>query len=408
MEDVALLWMAIAVLAYAAVSRRLSRAPVSSAMVFVAAGFLLGSDGFDVLGDSISAEALESVTNTTLVLVLFGDASQLQVRALRREADIPVRLLVFGLPLTIAAGLAAAVLIVPDLLVVEALVLAVILAPTDAALGQAVVVDERLPRPLRQGLNVESGLNDGICVPLLAVALALVDVEAGAESEGVVRALIEEIGWGVAAGVVAGVLISAVLRLTSRWGGILSTWEPLVAVAGATIAYALALLLGGSGFIAAFVGGLTFRSTYGRRVASEVELVEQGSSLLAAITFMLFGGLVLGPYLHDLSWPVVWYAAASLTVVRMVPVAISMIGMRLGARTVLFMGWFGPRGLASIVFALIAVESVDLPHAHTVSQVAAITVAASVLLHGVSAVPLVNRFVAMLPPDPDPVTTDSR
>jgi NhaP-type Na+/H+ or K+/H+ antiporter len=393
MDEVALLCMALAVLAYATFSERTRRAPLSSAMVFVAVGFVLGTEGLDWLSGNVTASGLESVTNATLVLVLFGDASQIDVPALRRGVAVPVRLLAIGLPLTIAVGLVAGVIVLPELLVVEALLIAIILAPTDAALGQAVVTDERLPSRLRQGLNVESGLNDGICVPLLAVALAVADVEAGEETSRVLRSLVEEIGWGAVAGIAGGVVTTLVLRTASRWGGVARVWRPLVAAAGAGVAYALALVLGGSGFIAAFVAGLVFRITYREGVEREVELVEEGSSLLAAITFMLFGAMVLGPALDDLEWTVVLYAALSLTVVRMVPVAISMIGSRLDRSSVLLMGWFGPRGLASIVFGLIAIESVELPHAHVVTQVVALTVLASVVLHGVSAVPLVDRFV---------------
>jgi NhaP-type Na+/H+ or K+/H+ antiporter len=393
MDEVAMLCMALAVLAYAAVSERARRAPLSSAMVFVAVGFALGTEGLEWLSGNITVSGLEAVTNATLVLVLFGDASQIDVPTLRRGVVVPVRLLAIGLPLTIALGLVAGVAVLPDLLVVEALVIAIILAPTDAALGQAVVTDERLPARLRQSLNVESGLNDGICVPLLAVALAVADVEAGEETSRVMRSLVEEMGWGVVAGAAGGVVTTFVLRSTRRWGGVAQVWRPLVAAAGAGVAYSLALVLGGSGFIAAFVAGLVFRVTYRAEVEHEVELVEEGGSLLAAVTFMLFGAVVLGPALDDLDWTVVVYALLSLTAVRMVPVAISMIGSHIGRPAVLLMGWFGPRGLASIVFGLIAVESVELPHAHLVTQVVALTVLASVVLHGVSAVPLVDRFV---------------
>jgi NhaP-type Na+/H+ or K+/H+ antiporter len=362
-------------------------------MVFVAVGFVLGTEGLEWLSGNITPSGLEAVTNATLVLVLFGDASQIDVPTLRRGVAVPVRLLAIGLPLTIVVGLVAGVVVLPELLAVEALLIAIILAPTDAALGQAVVTDERLPSRVRQGLNIESGLNDGICVPLLAVALAVADVEAGEETSRVLVSLVEEIGWGVVAGIAGGVATTLVLRGSRRLGGVAHIWRPLVAAAGAGVAYALALVLGGSGFIAAFVAGLVFRITFRRAVEHEVELVEEGSSLLAAITFMLFGAMVLGPALDDLDWTAVVYAALSLTVVRMGPVAISMIGSRMGRPSVLLMGWFGPRGLASIVFGLIAIESVELPHAHVVTQVVALTIVASVVLHGVSAVPLVGRFV---------------
>jgi len=397
MNDTALLVVALAVLGYAAVSGLLARAPVSAAMVFVAIGMVIGSSGLGWIGGSVSADGLEFVTTATLVLVLFADAAALRVRLLEREAAVPLRLLGIGLPLTIVAGFVASLVLLPQLAAAEALLLAVILAPTDAALGQAVVTDERLPSRIRQGLNTESGLNDGICVPLLAVALALVGLEDGESSSSVLPALVQQIGWGTVAGVVGGLAATLVLRVIARRFGINPVWRPLVALASAGLAYALALELDGSGFIAAFVAGLTFRLTYGKTAHQEVELVEESGSLLAAVTFLLFGGVVLGPLLHDLQWTQVAYAAASLTIVRMLPVALSLIGSHLKPDAVLLIGWFGPRGLASIVFALIAVKSVAMPHAEFLLQVVALTILGSVVLHGISAVPLVDRFVARNP-----------
>ncbi len=401
MSDSAIVLVSLAVLGFGAVSGLLRRTPISSAMVFVGIGLVLGSEGFHWLGDAVTPTGLEVVTNTTLVMVLFSDAAQLDTRALRRESAVPARLLGIGLPLTIALGTVVAMFVLPSMAWAEALVLAIILAPTDAALGQAVVVDERLPSRVRQGLNVESGLNDGICVPLLAVALAIADVtESGGESGSVISQLLRVVGLGVVAGVVAGGLAALVVRSAGARGWILPLWRPLVVLASAGLAYGIAVELEGSGFVAAFVAGLTFRILFGPRAPAEVELGEEASSLLGALTFLMFGAVVLGPLLHDMSWQVVVYGVLSLTIIRMAPVALSLLGAGLSRPTVLLMGWFGPRGLASIVFALIALREVELPQGHLISQVAAITVALSVVLHGATAVPLVNAYVRGLPPDP--------
>ena len=403
MTDAALLATALAVLLYAALSGVLRHAPVSPAMIFVAIGVLLGSSGLGWLDGAVSANGLEMVTTATLVLVLYSDAAQLRVRLLEREAAVPLRLLAIGLPLTIAAGLLASLVLLPQLAIAEALLLAVILAPTDAALGQAVVTDGRLPSRIRQGLNTESGLNDGICVPLLGVALALVGLQEGESSSSVLPALAQQIAWGTVAGVIGGLAATLVLRVIAQRFGISAVWRPLVCLASAALAYAVALELDGSGFIAAFVAGLAFRFSYGRTAHEEVELVEESGSLLAAITFLLFGGVVLGPLLHDIGWTQVAYAAASLTVVRMLPVVLSLIGSGLKRDAVLLIGWFGPRGLASIVFALIAAESAHIPHGEFLFQVVALTIIGSVFLHGISAVPLVDRFVARNPVVPEEV-----
>jgi len=173
----ALALVALALLGVAAVSKRLSGSPVTAAMLFVGFGLLAGPEVLDGVDVASSGATVRTLAEATLAVVLFADASRVDLRRLRRGADVPLRLLGIGLPLTIALGAAAAVAVFGELSFEEALILAVVLAPTDAALGQAVVVHPRVPQRIRQGLNVESGLNDGICVPLLFAAVALADVE---------------------------------------------------------------------------------------------------------------------------------------------------------------------------------------------------------------------------------------
>ncbi|HWS46390.1 MAG TPA: cation:proton antiporter, partial [Acidimicrobiia bacterium] len=206
MDSWSLVVIAAVIAAYAAVSRRLTGTAVTAAMVFVAAGFVLGTEGVDWLHGTFSQHSVSVLAEATLVVVLFVDASRIDLRALRREYAVPARLLGFGLPLTIVAGTVAAMIVLPSLSAAEALVLAIVLAPTDAALGQAVVTDPRLPSRIRQGLNVESGLNDGLCVPLLTIALAIASTEAGTSTGAHATQLVfEAIGWGVFGGAVAGV-----------------------------------------------------------------------------------------------------------------------------------------------------------------------------------------------------------
>jgi NhaP-type Na+/H+ or K+/H+ antiporter len=386
---------AAVLLGYAAVSRRLDGTIVTSAIVFVAAGVVLGSDALGLIEVAPSGHVVKVLAEATLGLVLFADASRIDIRALRREAAVPVRLLGIGLPLTIVAGVLVAVPLLGDLAFLEAVVLAVVLAPTDAALGQSVVTEERLPSRIRQGLNVESGLNDGICVPLLLVALAAAEVESSQETTGgAVQLVAEQIGYGVLGGVAGGTAAAAVLLTAGRRGWIDGTWMQIVPVAGAAASYGAALGLGGSGFIAAFVGG----GVYGflrRRFAVEVEqLLEEAGSLLDALTFLVFGAVLLVPAVETIDGAGVVYAVLSLTVIRMLPVAVSMSGTGARRPTLAFLGWFGPRGLASIVFAAIIVEEADLPHTDVIVSTTLVAVAFSVLAHGVSAAPLVRRYVA--------------
>ena len=393
MEDWNLAIVAALVLVYAGCSRRLERTVLTGPILFVGAGLLVGSDGLGWLDLHLGSSAVRVLAEATLTLMLFTDASRIDIRALRREFGLPARLLGLGLPLTIVAGMAVAVGLLTQLTWSEALVLAIVLAPTDAALGQQVVTDRRLPVRIRQGLNVESGLNDGICVPLLFIVLAIAEAEDDAITvHSAVHVVLDEIGWGLVGGVVAGVAAGVILRGARRRNLVADHWVQVIPLAGAALSYGIAVALGGSGFIAAFVAGLVF-GVLERAADGEVTfLVDSGGQVLNAVTLIVFGAVALGPALHLLDWRIALYAVLSLTVVRMVPVALALTGLHARRPTVAFVGWFGPRGLASIVFALIVLEGASLPHVELLITVVVITVALSVLAHGLSAGPLTDAY----------------
>src|SRR3954469_18262773 len=395
MSEWTLAIVAVALLAVAAVSRRLSGSWVTPTMLFVAAGVVAGPRVLDEVRAAPSSSVIRGLAEATRTVLLFADASRIRLDALRRDYVLPARLLGIGLPLTIAAGAVAAKLVLPQLSVMEAVLLAIVLAPTDAALGQAVVTEPRLPLRIRQGLNVESGLNDGICVPLLFIVLATVEVDADATtSSHAATIVLEEIGYSIAGGLAAGVLAAAVVVFCRRRGLMSDASLPIVPVVAARLAYGTARPLGGSGFIAAFVGGLCF-GTLARDHANLLGgFNEELGDLFNSVTFLAFGAALLGPSTGGVDWRVVVYAVASLTVVRMVPVALALLGSGARRETVAFVGWFGPRGLASIVFAVILVEDANLAHESVLLNTIFLTVALSVLLHGVSATPLARRYAA--------------
>jgi sodium/hydrogen antiporter len=391
--DWALPSIAIALLAFAAVSRRVAGTPITAAMVFTGIGLVLGVDALGLVDPAATSEPVKLLAEATLALVLFGDASRIDLRALRDEVSIPARLLGVGLPLTIVAGFGAGLVLLGSLTWAEALLLAVVLAPTDAALGQAVVTMPRLPLPIRQGLNIESGLNDGICVPLFFIALVLASAESGQVTDhAAARLVAEEIGYGVLCGGIAGMAGAAVVVVSGRHGWIDAGWLQVVPVATALLAFSSADALGGSGFIAAFVGGAVFGGLRRRRGGEVGYLVEELGGLLNAATFVVFGAVMLGPALRDATVPIVAYAVLSLTVVRLLPVGIATLGTRARRQTVGFLGWFGPRGLASIVFAVIIIEEGGLPHQNVLITTAVVTVALSVIAHGLTAAPLADRY----------------
>src|SRR3954454_12010608 len=265
MSEWTLAIVAVALLAVAAVSRRLSGSWVTPIMLLVAAGVVAGPRVLDEVRAAPSSSVIRVLAEATLTVLLFADASRIRLGALRRDYALPARLLGIGLPLTIAAGALAAKLVLPQLSVMEAVLLAILLAPTDAALGQAVVTEPRLPLRIRQGLNVESGLNDGICVPLLLIALAAAEVEdKGATSGHAIRIVVEQIGYGILGGVAAGLAAAGVVAIAYRRNLITGSCFQVIPVAGAGLAFGIAAALGGSGFIAAFVAGASFGALVSR------------------------------------------------------------------------------------------------------------------------------------------------
>jgi NhaP-type Na+/H+ or K+/H+ antiporter len=391
----ALAAVTLSLLAFAAISGRIAGTPITSAMVFTAVGLLVGSEALGLIDVAPAGETVKLLAEATLALVLFADASRINVRALGGELSVPLRLLGIGLPLTLVAGFILALVVFPELSWSEALLLAVILAPTDAALGQAVVTLTRLPSRVRQGLNVESGLNDGICVPLFWIVLAVAQAESGAIGDGAaIRLVFEQIGYGILAGVLAGIVAACVVVVAGRHGHLGGAWLQVVPLAGAGFAFGIADPIGGSGFIAAFVGGFVFGAIRRRSGGEVAHLIEELGEVLNAVTFIVFGAVLLGPVLGDVTWSVALYAVLSLTVVRLLPVAISMIGTGARRPTLAFLGWFGPRGLASIVFAILVLEEGGLPHDDLILVTTYVAIGLSVVAHGLTAAPLANRYAA--------------
>ncbi len=384
--------LAVVLIAYAGVSGRLRSSPLTQAMLFVTLGLLVSSTAMDVVDLSASAPYVRHFAEATLALMLFTDAVRINLGRLRQEASVPVRLLGLGLPLTIVAGTAAGLLILPGLGLWTAAALATILAPTDAALGQPVVSNQRLPSRIRQGLNVESGLNDGICVPLLIIFLTLAEADEDVAELDPVVVVLEEIGYGAVGGVVAAVFGGWVLRRCAARGWISVPWQQIGSVAIALLAYTTATALGGSGFIATFTAGVVFALVAGPAAEPSTALAEQSAEALNAVTFLLFGAVLLGPSLTELDWRIAVYAATSLTLVRMLPVLLALLGLRMRAATVVFLGWFGPRGLASIVFVLLLVEESSLPERALILDVVTLTVGLSVFAHGATAWLGANRY----------------
>jgi NhaP-type Na+/H+ or K+/H+ antiporter len=381
------------VLVYSIVAGGIERTWISGPIVFTCFGLLVGPDGLDLLSFEADRETLKTLAELSLALILFTDAAGVDLEVVERNPGLPIRLLLIGLPLTIALGFGVAWLLNLQLEVFEIALVAVMLAPTDAALGKAVVSNESVPEPIRDGLNLESGLNDGICVPILLIFLALTqDVEIEGETwTFALRLVAEEIGIGLIVGLlltwVATKLIAA--AVARHW--LTPTWLQIPVAALAFLCFAAAQLLGGSGFIAAFTGGLLFGRLEKAKLQGFLRAAEGTGDTFALVTWVIFGSAVIAQAVHQFTWTVGLYAVASLTLIRMLPVFLSLTGSGFTTRDKLFIGWFGPRGLASVVFVIMILDA-GLPHGGAMAVAVVVTVVLSILAHGLTANPLAGMY----------------
>ena len=390
MHAAAITLIALLMFCWGLFSARLSRADLSAPIVFTAVGVLL-SEGVDAVEPDLSHEIVKVLAELTLVLVLFADAARVGLRDLRAEMGLYARLLGIGLPLTVTVGALLAVVLFHGMGFWLALVVGAALAPTDAALGAAVMTDPAVPGRVRRLLNVESGLNDGIATPIVSVAVVGAALE-GTQGASLGGALVD-LAIGLAVGLAAGLVGGRAMRLARRREWAAEDLAGPAVLALSLVAYAGTLVLGGNGFVAAFVGGLMFGNFGGRSGVQEIFYVEQSAGLVSLLTWLLFGAVAVPILWDEAEWQVAVYAVLSLTLIRMLPVWLALVGSGLDRATVAFIGWFGPRGLASIIFALIALEDLHGAADRAIAVIGT-TVLLSVLAHGFSAKPLAARYGA--------------
>ncbi len=391
--------LAVVFVAYALVASKLDRWWITAPMVFVAAGLVLGPHSLGILPFSLSSKTALTITELTLALLLFSDGSTVRLRDVEGDSALPNRLLFAGLPLTIAAGTLIAHLLLPGAGWPLAALIATILAPTDAALGLAVVTNQVVPVRIRRALNVESGLNDGLATPFVTLFVAVTAADEGISGHEWALEALKEIGLAVAAAAVVGFAGGKLLAFAKHRGWTSEVSEQIAILALALLAYSGSVAIGGNGFVAAFGGGIAFRAvTKGRHLAAAGALTETLGLAASFLVWALFGALFAGAvFTQGLSARPIVYAVLSLTAIRIVPVAIALIGTHLRAATVAFMGWFGPRGLASVVFTLIALEEFEhSSNGTTLIEAATWTILLSVVLHGISASPLAARYGTLI------------
>ncbi|UCG73632.1 MAG: cation:proton antiporter [Chromatiales bacterium] len=385
-----------ALLLYSLISGRLQGTIITAPLAFAAFGLAVGTGGFGVAELDFEHGAIHVVAELTLILVLFTDAARIDLRCVRRDHNLPVRMLLVALPLAVLVGAVIAKWLFPSIMIWEAALLAALLAPTDAALGQAVVSSKDVPVRIRQALNVESGLNDGIVLPAVLLFAALASAGQETASAGSwVQFVLLQLTLGPLTGVVLGYLGARLLDTAAERGWASAAYQGIGILAMAVLTYLVAELLGGNGFIAAFIGGMVFGNCLRHPCTFLFEFMETEGQLLMLITFLVFGAALLPEAIEHFHPEYVVYALLSLTVIRMVPVAVSLIGARVRLPTQLFLGWFGPRGLASILFVLLVMEEADVPNHEMLLSITMITVALSTLLHGVTAAPFAKLYGGM-------------
>lgn len=398
-EHIVILTIALLILLYGYISKVLTRFNISGPMVFAGLGLLISPLGLNVSQVDVNAEFVTIIVEIALVLVLFSDAALLDLKLLRQSWQLPARLLVIGLPLTIILATVVAQLIFPNEPAIYMLLLALLLTPTDAALGKAVVSDKKVPKEIRSTINVESGLNDGIIFPILLTVVALItsDLTDGSDTHWLIYVL-EQVVFGalVGGGVgYAGTKLSIVC-LRKQWMS--GTYQNLIPIGLAILSFYLAEALHGNGFIAAFFAGLYAGNTCSKTRAHIEDFAESEGELLVLISFFIFGLAFVPVVVSYVTLDVLLYALLSLTILRMLPVMLCLIlakvnNVRIDFATMAFIAWFGPRGIASILYVLIVTHELgSIDGFETINAVVMITVLMSIIAHGLSAQPLANWY----------------
>lgn len=390
-----LLIIASFILLFSLFSVRIEKTGLSGPILALIIGLVTGPLLLNIFDMTVEGEEYRIIAELALALVLFTDASKTNLTVLQKNSSIPIRLLLIGLPLTIIFGMVCGYLLFKGFSWIEVGILATMLAPTDAALGKAVVTNKSVPSRIREALNIESGLNDGISVPVLFLFIAFFTTQSG-DGLGTLyglRLLVKEIGIGLLTGLTITFVIVWVAHYANKHNWISESWQPMIIITLSFSCFIVAQLAGGSGFIACFAGGFLF-GTINNKYNLKINLLNSAEGFgdtMSLVTWLIFGSLIITAFFPEFTWEVIIYAVLSLTIIRIIPVVLSLINTGMSGKEKLFVGWFGPRGLATIVFAIIVVD-VELPHQSTIIITVVCTIMLSVILHGFTANPFIKRL----------------
>lgn len=385
-----ILFTSLLIFVFGLFSRLSDRSPITAPMIFVAVGIIIGPLGLDLFKSNLDSELVQTIAEVTLVLILFTDASTINLKSLIKEYKIPLRLLCIGLPLTMVLGLLVAIPLFGGMSLWMIAMMAFILSPTDAALGQAVVNSEKVPVNIRESIGVESGLNDGIALPPILACMAVLAATEGDHMDAgywIIYAL-KQCAFGPVVGAFVGWFGGKLVESASKREWMNPTFQRLVSISLSVVCYALAESFHGNGFIAAFFGGLMLGTRTPEIRERIQDFGEAEGQYLMLFVFLIFGMVMVPAVAYYWDGNALLYAVLSLTVIRMAPVAVSLMGSGVRWGSVAFIGWFGPRGIASVLYSLMVVGQLGSKGYKQTLSVIVLTVLISVFAHGLSAVPL--------------------
>jgi len=387
-------FMALLILGYGFFSKKAENSIITGPMVFLVIGLLVSLIDLELLAEGPKAGFVEPLMEFTLLLVLFIDGSTIDLKSLNKDKILPMRLLAIGLPLTMVLGSFIAIAMYPDTNPLVLILMAFILSPTDAALGLAVVTGEKVPQRVRQTINVESGLNDGIALPPILVCIALLSGSAGDgfDVDYWLGFVTKQFLYGPLIGGLIGWVGGKLVEIAFKRGMITVVYQMLASISIAVLAFSGAEFFEGNGFIAAYVAGMVL-GTRNELLRERMKEFGEAESQIMILFIFLLVGMILVPISYVWwDWKAWVYAILSLTVIRMVPVAISLFRSGLDQKTIWFIGWFGPRGIASVLYMLMAIIQLGTEGYEPLISVITLTVLLSIFLHGITAVPLSGIF----------------
>ena len=397
--------LAVLVLGYAVVSERVNRSFIAPALIFLLLGMGLGPFGLGVLEAGAGTEGYTVLAQLALTMILFNQAAKLRLNRIRVHGPVTLRLLIVGIPLTVLLGALTATLLLPVLPWWEAVCVAAIVAPTEAALIEALLEDRRIPERVRHALSVESGFYDGFALAILLTALALASEHtANTESSNVNWAwfMFSTEFISLLAGGAVGLIGGLVVAWSRRHEWMSDTWAQLATLALAFVCFQLGERIEASGFVAAFTGGLAFSFITRRRTDEDIptQVSDAAAQLLELMVFAMFGAFAVIDGWLRADWRVVLFAVLALFAVRIVAVLVSLVRTDLPMSDRWFIGWFGPRGIGTVVLGLLVVNRGEIENTELISTVVVVTVTLSLVLHSLTTAQGIRRLASARVPAP--------